>query len=64
MMRFDSRDDYWTFTTSGAGPVAQLVASLDDQVGAIRATPDPSLAAFEHDDKLELPWLSVVTSAV
>lgn len=65
MMRFDSRDDYWTFNTSVAGPVAQLVASLDDdQVGAIRATLDPSLAPFEHNGKLELPWLSVVTSAV
>ncbi|MBW3669184.1 MAG: methyltransferase domain-containing protein [Actinobacteria bacterium] len=64
VMRFDSPDDYWTFNTSVAGPVAQLVASLDaDQVGAIRATLGPSLAPFEQDGKLEMPWLSVVTRA-
>jgi hypothetical protein len=32
------------------------------QLHAIRATLDPSLAPFERDGGLELPWLSVVTS--
>jgi ubiquinone/menaquinone biosynthesis C-methylase UbiE len=63
VMRFESPDDYWTFNTSLAGPVAQLVASLsDEQRDAIRATLDPSLAPFEQNGELEMPWLSVVTS--
>lgn len=62
VMRFESPDDYWTFNTSVAGPVAQLVASLsDEQVGAIRATLDPSLAPFQLGSGLEMPWVSVVT---
>lgn len=63
VMRFESPDDYWTFNTSVAGPVAELVASLsDEQLGAIRATLDPSLAPFERDGGLVMPWVSVVTS--
>ncbi len=63
VMRFESPDDYWTFNTSVAGPVAALVASLgEEQVGAIRTTLDPSLAPFERDGRLEIPWRSVVTS--
>ncbi len=62
-MRFESADDYWTFNTAVAGPVAELVASLSsEQLHAIRTTLDPSLAPFERDGGLELPWLSVVTS--
>ncbi|BBY06935.1 class I SAM-dependent methyltransferase [Mycobacterium noviomagense] len=63
-MVFDGPDDYWTHVTEAAGPVATLVASLDaEQVTAIRATLDPSLAPFDHDGALELPWLAAVTSA-
>ena len=63
VMSFESPDDYWTMSTSVAGPVAEFVASLSQgQVDAIRATLDPSLAPFEVDGGLELPWLSVVTS--
>ncbi len=63
VMRFESPADYWTFNTSVAGPVAELVAKLsNEQLGAIRTTLDPSLAPFERDGGLEIPWLSVVTS--
>ncbi|MGH3578422.1 MAG: class I SAM-dependent methyltransferase [Mycobacterium sp.] len=63
IMRFDSPDDYWTYNAAVAGPVAELVGSLDpDELNAIRATLDPSLAPFERDGALELPWLAVVTS--
>jgi ubiquinone/menaquinone biosynthesis C-methylase UbiE len=63
VMRFEGPNDYWTISTSVAGPVAEFVASLSQgQVDAIRATLDPSLAPFEVDGGLELPWLSVVTS--
>jgi ubiquinone/menaquinone biosynthesis C-methylase UbiE len=62
-MSFESIDDYWQFNVAVAGPVAELVASLNsEQLRAIRATLDPSLAPFERDGGLELPWLSVVTS--
>ncbi|MCV7402353.1 methyltransferase domain-containing protein [Mycobacterium fragae] len=61
-MRFDGPDDYWAYNTAVAGPVAELVGSLDrDQVTAIRDTLDPSLAPFERDGALELPWMAVAT---
>jgi ubiquinone/menaquinone biosynthesis C-methylase UbiE len=64
VMRFESADDYWTYNTSVAGPLAELVATLSsEQLRAIRTTLDPSLTPFERDGGLELPWLSVVTSA-
>jgi len=63
VMRFESPDDYWTFNTSVAGPLAELVATLsNEQLRAVRTTLDPSLAPFKRDGGLELPWLSVVTS--
>jgi ubiquinone/menaquinone biosynthesis C-methylase UbiE len=64
VMRFASPDDYWAYNTALAGPLAQMVASLgDDQLRAIRATLDPSLAPFQHGQGLELPWVSVVVRA-
>jgi ubiquinone/menaquinone biosynthesis C-methylase UbiE len=61
--RFDSPDDYWTHITEVGGPLAELVGSLDgDRVNAVRRTLDPSLAPFEHDGALELPWLAIATS--
>jgi ubiquinone/menaquinone biosynthesis C-methylase UbiE len=64
VMRFENPDDYWTYNTSVAGPLAELVATLSsEQLRAVRTTLDASLAPFERDGGLELPWLSVVTSA-
>ena len=61
-MRFDDPDDYWTHIAAVSGPIAELVSSLDgDRVGAIRSVLDPSLAAFERDGALEIPWLATVT---
>ena len=63
VMRFADPDDYWTFNTAMAGPVAQLVNSLSaDQIKAIRNTLDPSLAPFEKNGGLELPWVTIGTS--
>lgn len=63
-MLFDDPDDYWTHITAVAGPVAEPADSLDgEQVSAIRATLDPSLAPFDRDGTLGLAWLAVVTSA-
>ncbi len=62
-MRFDSPDDYWRHTIAVAGPLAEVVAELDpDQVDAVRNTLDASLAPFERDGDLQLPWAAVVTS--
>ncbi|MDT5165617.1 MAG: hypothetical protein QOC88_2511, partial [Mycobacterium sp.] len=61
-MRFDDPDDYWTHVAAVSGPVAELVSSLDgDQVTAIRSILDPSVAAFERDGALQIPWLATVT---
>ena len=63
VMRFSDPDDYWTFNTAMAGPVAQLVGSLSaEQIAAIRKTLDASLAPFEKDGGLELPWVTIGTS--
>lgn len=63
-MRYDSIDDYWALNTAVAGPIAQLLASLDaERLGAIRTTLDASMAPFERDGALELPWSAIVTSA-
>lgn len=64
VMRFADADEYWTVNTAVAGPVADLVAALTpDQLAAVRATLDPSLAPFERDGGLELPWTAIVTRA-
>jgi ubiquinone/menaquinone biosynthesis C-methylase UbiE len=64
VMRFDGVDEYWSHVTEVAGPVASLVGSLaTGQIEAIRATFDPSLAAYERDGALELPWTAIVTRA-
>ncbi|MDT5022022.1 MAG: hypothetical protein QOI33_2546 [Mycobacterium sp.] len=61
-MRFDDPDDYWTHIAAVSGPVAELVSSLDsDQVTAVRSILDPSVAAFERDGTLQIPWLATVT---
>ena len=63
VMRFEDPDDYWTMSTSVAGPVAEFVASIgDSQLDAIRATLDPSLAPFQRDGGLGLPWVAIATS--
>jgi hypothetical protein len=50
-------------STSVAGPVAEFVASIgDSKLDAIRATLDPSLAPFQRDGGLGLPWLAIATS--
>lgn len=64
VMRFDSVDEYWTHVTEVAGPIAELVGSLgSEQLGAIRATLEPSLAPYERAGALELPWTAVATRA-
>ncbi len=64
VMRFDSVDEYWTHVTEVAGPIAELVGSLgSEQLGAIRATLEPSLAPCEREGGLELPWTAVATRA-
>lgn len=64
-MRFESVDDYWEHIAEVAGPVAELVGSLgSEQIGAIRATLEPSLEPFKSGDAVELPWTTVATRAV
>lgn len=64
VMRFDGADDYWSHVSEVAGPVAELVGALNaGQLAAIRTTLDPSLAPYQRDGALELPWTAVVTRA-
>jgi ubiquinone/menaquinone biosynthesis C-methylase UbiE len=62
VMRFDSLDDHWSYVAAIAGPLAELLGSLDTrQIQAVRAILDPSLAAYDRDGALELPWTAMVT---
>jgi ubiquinone/menaquinone biosynthesis C-methylase UbiE len=62
--RHASSDEYWDFNTSIAGPVAQLVRTLDaDRLAAVRATLEPTLEPFRQDGALVLPWVGLVTIA-
>jgi SAM-dependent methyltransferase len=64
-MRYDSVEDYWTYVIAVSGPVARLVDSLDiEQVQAIRAKLEASLAPYERDGALELSWTALVARAV
>jgi ubiquinone/menaquinone biosynthesis C-methylase UbiE len=64
VMLFKSRDEHWAHVTGLAGPVVELVASLEPaQIDAIRATLDPALAPYERDGALELPWTALGTRA-
>jgi SAM-dependent methyltransferase len=61
LMRFDSLDDYWSFQSAVAGPVALLIASLPaDEVDSIRAALQPTLTPFKSGNAYELPWLAIV----
>lgn len=63
-MRFEDPDDYWTFNTSLAGPVARIVAEFDDdQLRAVRTTLDESLTGFMDDGAVQLPWVAMCTLA-
>jgi ubiquinone/menaquinone biosynthesis C-methylase UbiE len=64
VMRFDSVEDHWKYIAAIAGPVAELVGSLDPaQIHSVRATLDQCLSPYERDGALELPWTAVVTRA-
>lgn len=56
-MEYPSFDEYWDTNTSLAGPLAQMLATLDaDQVAAIRATAQQLVEPFRTDDGYHLPY--------
>lgn len=64
VMRFDSPDEHWAHVTGLAGPVVELVASMDSaQIDAIRGTLGPLVAPYQRDGALEIPWTAMVTRA-
>lgn len=63
-MPFADLEDYWAVQTAVAGPVAQLVASMTpEQVAAVKATLEPSMAPYQSDDGYGLPSLATVVRA-
>ncbi|HEX6425310.1 MAG TPA: methyltransferase domain-containing protein [Acidimicrobiales bacterium] len=57
-------DDYWSLQSAVVAPVARAVESLPaDQVEAVKATVDESLAAYRDGDGYELPSLATVVRA-
>jgi ubiquinone/menaquinone biosynthesis C-methylase UbiE len=62
--RFDDFDAYWNLQSEVSGPVAVLLSSLSaDEIDAIKATLEPTLAPFQSDDGLTLPSMAIGVSA-
>src|SRR6266511_3518032 len=63
-MRYDSFDEYWEVQSTVSGPLAVLIGSLAaEDVAAIKAVLEPTLAPFRSGDALSLPSLAVGVSA-
>src|SRR6266540_7115793 len=63
-MRYDSFDEYWEVQSTVSGPLAVLIGSLAaEDVAAIKADLEPTLAPFLSGDALSLPSLAVGVSA-
>jgi ubiquinone/menaquinone biosynthesis C-methylase UbiE len=57
-------DDYWSLQSAVVAPVARAVESLPaDQVAAVKATVEESLAGYHDGDGYELPSLATVVRA-
>jgi len=57
-------DDYWSLQSAVVAPVARAVASLrPDQIEAVKATVEESLAPYKDGDGYELPSLATVVRA-
>lgn len=62
--RFDDFDAYWSLQSEVSGPMALLLASLSaDEIDAIKATLEPTLAPFRSEGGLTLPSTAVGVSA-
>ena len=61
---FDDFEHYWTVQSTVAGPLAILVRSLPaDEVEAIKAELEPTLAPFWSGDTLSIPSLAIGVTA-
>jgi SAM-dependent methyltransferase len=61
---FDDFEHYWAVQSTVAGPLAILVRSLPaDEVEAIKATLEPTLAPFRSGEALSIPSLAIGVSA-
>ena len=61
---FDDFEHYWAVQSTVAGPLAILVRSLPaDEVEAIKATLEPTLAPFRSGNALSIPALAIGVSA-
>jgi hypothetical protein len=60
----DDFEHYWAVQSTVAGPLAILVRSLPaDEVEAIKAAVEPTLAPFRSGDALSIPALAIGVSA-
>jgi ubiquinone/menaquinone biosynthesis C-methylase UbiE len=63
-MRAASFDEWWTRTTSLAGPLATMLASMpDDVTHALRARLQEAVIRYETPDGLDFPGVSLLASA-
>jgi SAM-dependent methyltransferase len=63
-MRADSFDEWWSRTSSLAGPLASIVAALpDDAARTLRTRLQRAVAPYRTDQGLELPGVSVLATA-
>ena len=63
-LRADTFDEWWTRTSSLAGPLSKLVASLPDEARqALRIRVREAARAYETPTGLEFPGVTLVASA-
>src|SRR5690606_12433458 len=57
-------DDYWSLQTAVVPPVGRALAAMDaDEVAAVKATLEKSMAPYRDGDGYELPTLATVVRA-
>jgi hypothetical protein len=63
-MRSPSFDEWWTRTSSLAGPVANLLAALPDEAAqALRARVQEAVREYTSPDGLEFPGVTLLAAA-
>jgi SAM-dependent methyltransferase len=62
-MRTNSFDEWWTRTSALAGPLATMLASMEDVTHALRARLQEAVVPYRTDDGLDFPGVTLLAFA-